>query len=250
MSKRAIEHRRLRRVGSAVLAALWAVFVLVLASPVLAAPPAASASAPNAGFAAASRPGGPAWGKLTASQQSVLSPLKGEWAGIDAARKRKWLDIADRFGQLPADEQGRIRERMVEWARLSPEERARARFNFQEAKQLSPQDRQARWEEYLALPEADRMALAARARSPAPGAASAPSAGASASKVRPVAPTVVQAQPGATTTSMAPKPARPLAVPPGAPKVAMQPAMVNPTTLLPQTGPQAAASNRAASATP
>lgn len=129
---------------------------------------------------------------------------------------------------------------MAEWARLSPDERARARLNFQQATQLSPQERQARWEKYQALPEAERQALAARAVPSAPGVARPRAPGASAPTVRPVAPTVVQVQPGATTTLMSHRPVRPSPVTPGAPKISAQPTQVDPVTLLPRTGPQAA----------
>jgi hypothetical protein len=65
---------------------------------------------------------------------------------------------------------------------------------------------------------------------------------ASAPQVKPVAPTIVQAQPGATTTLMT-KPALPPAHQhPGQPKIAAKPGQVDRSTLLPQSGPQAAAS--------
>lgn len=221
--------------------------------PVASASSAAASSAPPAARSSA----GPVWSKLTTQQQAVLAPLRGEWHAIDASRKRKWLDIADRYPSLPPEEQKRIAERMAEWARLSPLERAQARLNYQQAKQLSPLERQARWEEYQALPESERQALAAKAKKPGLGVAAAPAASgasqaaaraASAPAVRPVAPTVVQVQPGATTTLMSHKPVRPLAVAPGAPKIVSQPAQVDPATLLPRTGPQAAPRAVAASA--
>lgn len=239
------------------LAALW-LSVAPIGGPLFAA---SAAPAPAASAASASQPSartaGPGWVQLTPQQQSVLAPLRGEWAAIDGNRKRKWLDIADRFPNLPAEEQKRIAERMIEWARLSPEERARARLNFQQAKQLSPLERQARWEEYRALPESERQALAAKAKKAVPAVSAAPAASgasrpaaraASAPAVRPVAPTVVQVQPGATTTLMSPNPLRPLAVAPGATKVASQPLLVDPATLLPRTGPQAPPRAVAASA--
>jgi hypothetical protein len=142
---------------------------------------------------------------------------------------------------------------MTEWARLSPDERGRARLSFQEAKQLSREERQARWEAYQALPEEDRKALANRARDkrerPATPPASAPlsaipkrtpgqAASAPAITVKPVAPTVVQAKPGATTTLMTKTPSPPAHQKPGQPKIEAQPDKVDRTTLLPQKGPQ------------
>src|SRR5205807_1358099 len=58
---------------------------------------------------------------------------------------------------------------------------------------------------------------------------------------RQVAPTVVQAAPGATTTLITRRPAPPPHQQTGVPKVAATPEFVNRTTLLPKRGPQGAA---------
>lgn len=225
----------------------------------------AGAQAVKANPVAASAPAhisGPAWDSLSAQQRAALSPLARDWAQIDSQRKSKWLEVASRFPRMPADEQQRVQARMAEWARLSPAERTNARLNFQETKQLSREEKQARWEAYQALPAEERQALAARGR-PAPldnkakTAASGvapiyvaqpkqnvmPAAGAASSPpVKPISPTVVQAKPGATTTLITQSPTRPAHQQPGEPKIAARPGQVDRSTLLPKTGPQAAAS--------
>jgi hypothetical protein len=177
-----------------------------------------------------------------------LAPLEKDWATIDASHRSKWLEIAARFPNMAASEQQRVQGRMTEWARLSPAERGRARLSFQEAKQLSPQERQARWEAYQALPDTQRKALAARASASTPrsnlGPASSPMstsrAGATPAKpqgalvARPVAPTIVQAGPGATTMSIAKRVNPPAHQTPGQPKIAAKPGQVDRATLLPQ----------------
>jgi hypothetical protein len=214
------------------------------------------AVAPKAVASAPPKPpvnSGLAWTALTPTQRQALAPLEREWQNIDAVRRSKWLEIANRLPSMPADERQRMQDRMTEWARLTPDERGRARLSFQEAKQLSPQERQARWEAYQALPEEDRKALAIRAQGKrervAGPAASAPltavpkqtpppGASAAAVTVKPVAPTVVQAKPGATTTLMTKTPSPPAHQKPGQPKIEAQPDKVDRTTLLPQKGPQ------------
>lgn len=197
------------------------------------------------------------WQDLSAPQRSALKPLEREWAGIDGPRKQKWIEIASRFHSLPAAEQQRMSERMTEWAKLSPQERGQARQNFQEARQLTPQERQARWEAYQSLSDDERKQLAAPRNAPArtapardlqqtksnivPNPALAP-------PPRPVAPTVVQASPGATTTLIDRRPAPPKHQQPGLPKIAATPELVDRSTLLPQRGPQAAAARPAESA--
>jgi len=152
---------------------------------------------------------------------------------------------------------------MTEWARLSPKERGEARLHYQELRQLSPADRQARWEKYQSLSADERRELAARAK-PASAPVREPTARAArpapvqksnlvstqppAAAVRPVAPTVVQARPGATTTLMSNRPAPPVHQQPGMPKVAATPGFVDHNTLLPQKGAQAAGTRPAPSA--
>jgi hypothetical protein len=195
---------------------------------------------------------GPAWSELTSAQQSALAPLKKDWPEIDAPRKQKWLEIAARFPSMPAEERQRIQERMNEWARMTPDERGRARLQFQEARQISPQQRQERWDAYMALPAEERRALAASARTvPKAGTPGndAPARKTDGSGAKPqaatkiVAPTLVQAKPGASTTLIS-KPATP---PPhaqaGQPKIAAGKDVVDRSTLLPQPGSKGAAAS-------
>lgn len=210
---------------------------------------------------------GPAWNSLSNKQRSALAPLVRDWASIDANQKAKWLEVASRFPKMPADERRRVQARMAEWARLSPAERTTARMSFQEIKQIPRQEKQARWEAYRALTPEQRQALAERrepvaaerTRGPAAAVPIAidvaqpkqnlvPRAAASARLVKPVAPMVVQARPGATTTLMTQRPTRPPHQMPGQPKIAAWPTQVDRSTMLPKTGPQAAAPVSAASA--
>jgi hypothetical protein len=210
----------------------------------------------------------PVWTSLSPAQQLALAPLKGDWATIDATRKQKWLEIAAKFPTMPASERERVQARMSEWARLTPAERAGARLQFQEAKQLPSEQRQARWEAYQALTPDERTSLAQRANPPTKSSSAAEAAsmarraapGASASSAksnlvpatsvgtaRVVAPTVVQAKPGATTTSITTRSTPPPHQQPGLPKITATAGFVDPSTLLPRLGPQGAAVRAASS---
>ena len=68
--------------------------------------------------------------------------------------------------------------------------------------------------------------------------------------VKPVAPTLVQAKPGATTSLISAKPAQTLHQQPGLPKIAATAGFVNPNTLLPRRGPQGAAIQASAASQP
>jgi hypothetical protein len=154
---------------------------------------------------------------------------------------------------------------MSEWARLTPSERGQARLRFEEARSVPAPDRNARWQAYQALPPDARQRLAERAAAnpnATPDAGrrdGAASRGSSSSRdareakanvipnpatVQPpkqVAPALVQAAPGATTTPITRRPAPPPHQQTGMPKIAATPEFVNRSTLLPKRGPQAAA---------
>jgi hypothetical protein len=210
---------------------------------------------------------------LKSPQQATLKPLEREWRGMDAQQKQKWVELSTRFPMLTPAEKSRVQDRMSEWTRLTPQERGQARLNFQEAKQVPAQDRQARWNAYQALSPEEKRQLAARAA--APGNAGGPDASRktnqppdaggdrSAREVpqaksnivpnptlagtpRAIGPTVVQARPGATTLPITSRPVPPSHQQTGLPKIAATPEFVNKATLLPQRGPQGAATRSAA----
>ena len=208
--------------------------------------------------AAPSSPGQVAWASLSSPQKRDLQPLQKEWASLTADRQQKWLEVAARMPIMTDDERERVRERMFEWARLSPSQRGQARLQFQEVRQWPTEDRQARWEAYLALSDDERTALVGQAqRGSAQAVAASGRLSASAPDVqkkntviapaqgltthKTVGPTVVQIKPGATTQLVSRTNASPAHHQPGMPKVAATAHFVDPLTLLPKRGPQAAA---------
>jgi hypothetical protein len=200
----------------------------------------------------------PTWAALTPAQQQALAPLQGSWEQMDAPRRQKWLEVAERFPRMPMDERQRVRERMASWAALSPTERAQARLQFQESRQLSAEEKQAKWQEYKALSEDERKRLALDAKqrngvrpvAPASAAKQNIVAVAPSPAPRSVAPTMVQNKPGVSTNTIATKTAPPAHHQPGLPKIVATPAFVDPKTLLPRRGPQGAAMRTAASTDP
>ena len=202
----------------------------------------------------------PSWSSLTAAQTQALAPLERDWGSIDAQRQSKWLVLAASFPSMPADDRARLHARMAEWARMTPAERSRARLQFQDARQVPATERQAKWQAYQALSEDDRHALAQKAKpatKPAAGPSLAVKSAASSGKQnvvqattvprsRAVSPTTQQVRPGATTTTINARALPPNHNQAGLPKIAATPGFVDPSTLLPQRGPQGAAVRSAA----
>ena len=105
----------------------------------------------------------PAWAELTADQQMILAPLKGDWDHLEPERRRAWIGIAKRYPKMTPEEQERVQRRMQRWASLTPEQRNQARENYRRlAKQRAERREQLRerWAEYLALPPEERQKVA------------------------------------------------------------------------------------------
>ena len=220
-----------------------------------------SASAPATTARSAEQ--GPKWGSLPSATRAALAPLQDDWSTFGADQKQKWVELAAQMPSMSSDERQRVQARMTEWSKLTPEQRGTTRFQFKQAKELAPTNRQARWDAYQALPDDEKKELASRAPPPQAKAesksraralraesASQPGAQSKSNmvvkadpnrKARAVAPAVVQAPAGATTTLMSTAPAPPVHQQAGLPKITASPTFVNPSTLLPQRGPQGAA---------
>ncbi|HEU4622627.1 MAG TPA: DUF3106 domain-containing protein [Burkholderiaceae bacterium] len=106
----------------------------------------------------------PTWSELTPAQRQALAPLQNDWDGLDAERKRKWLEISARMPNMQPAERERVQQRMRDWAAMSPKERQEARRNYRELKKTPPDQRQRAWEQYQQLPEDERKRLAEEAR--------------------------------------------------------------------------------------
>lgn len=103
------------------------------------------------------------WNKLTPAQRSALAPLASDWNTFDSFRKKKWLELADRYATMSEADQQRMQKRMQEWVSLSPEQRRIARENYTRVKKLHSKQKSEQWEQYQQLPEEKKKELAAKA---------------------------------------------------------------------------------------
>jgi DNA repair ATPase RecN len=103
----------------------------------------------------------PWWSELTDAQRVALSPLAAEWNNMELFRKKKWLEIGNRFATMKPEEQQRMQERMREWAKLTPDQRRVAREIYSRTNKLDPDQKSAQWMDYQQLPEEEKKKLAA-----------------------------------------------------------------------------------------
>lgn len=209
-------------------AAVYSIVFLTIATTVHSAGTSSNGSAANTQKAPSKQAIKPTWIELTPAQQQALAPLSSEWDKLDGFRKKKWLEIGDKFAAMKPDEQARVQQRMREWAKLTPEQRRVARESYARAKKLNPDQKSAQWQQYQQLSEDQKKKLAADA-SRKPHIANLPSAQSKTKIVPPIRSTVKRAStpPSVTADGIenqsvqpAPQPTpvtplTPLPVPPG-----------------------------------
>jgi hypothetical protein len=237
--------------ASFALLVLWSVF-----APIGSVSAQAGATKPSA-----EQEDGPSWSQLSPQQRANLAPIQAQWQGMAGSTKEKWLVLSRRMVNMKADERDRIQSRMSQWANLTPVERGQARLQFNQARRVAPDARAERWKLYNELSEDERRQLAARAVPPeATRSVSAvgrkmPSTRQDASQqsgkvnITPVAPSVqpqrvtpsvVQAQPGASTSLITTRPSPPPHQPAGQPKIAPASKPVPLIEATPRSAPEAA----------
>lgn len=227
-------------------------------------------SQPGSPRTAALQPTDSSWATLTPAQRKALTPLASQWHTLDGTSRDKWINVANRFPHLSPADQKRMQDRMTQWSQLPAQQRGEARLRFQNTRQLTPQERQQKWAAYQALSPEDRQKLAQQARrkqkpvvlpdaeqgpreagqqarqkhrqrGAADGKANlVPNTGRSLPSPEAVAPAVVKAGPGATTSLVTQPATPPLHQHTGLPKIAATKNFVDPDTLLPRKGSQGA----------
>jgi hypothetical protein len=210
------------------------------------------------------------WASLNPAQRRALQPLAGLWPTMESTNRERWVNVANRFGSLSPVEQQRMQERMTQWSKLPPQQRGEARLRFQQTRQLTPEERQKKWASYQALSPEERSDLAQQARrkqqpvvlsdnmagprelgqqtarrhrdiQPASKSNWVPGASPNGPAPVAVAPSLIKAGRGATTTLVSQRPTPPLHQQTGLPKIAGNKGFVDPVTLLPRKGAQGAA---------
>lgn len=129
--------------------------------------PGAAPAAQAAVAAAPAAPGDPAsldWNTLTDAQRQALEPLAQDWVNLDRDRRRKWIEIANRFPHLTKEEQEHRQARMRELVQLTPQQRTVARDSFAHAQKLDPERRAELYRRYQELPPERKAQLAAQGR--------------------------------------------------------------------------------------
>ena len=79
---------------------------------------------------------------------------------MEPLRRKKWLEISNKYATMKPDEQARVHERMRSWVKLTPEQRTEVRENFAKTTQIKPERKSAQWQQYQQLSEEQKKQLA------------------------------------------------------------------------------------------
>jgi Protein of unknown function (DUF3106) len=101
----------------------------------------------------------PLWTDLNGQQRSVLEPFGAQWNTWSAQEKRVWVSLANKFPQYTPAQQSKAKQRIKDWAALTPEQRRLARSNYRMANQLPKAELDDQKKRYEGMTHEQRVVL-------------------------------------------------------------------------------------------
>ena len=135
-----------------------------------------SASAPSHSKSTAipeKKPDG-TWESLKPAQQKILAPLESDWDYMLPDSRKKWIQVANIYPKMSAQDQDRLQSRMASWSNLSQKERRIARENYLASLKFPAEKKAEAWTAYQKLSDDQKKKLAELESKKKPTAANAP----------------------------------------------------------------------------
>jgi len=160
------------RTGQVCGAALLAFFCAAQVSPALAQ---GAPSAPHGKATAIpeKKPDG-TWDGLKPAQQKILAPLESDWDYMLPDSRKKWIQVANIYPKMSAQDQERLQSRMTSWSNLSQKDRRVARENYLASLKFPAEKKAEAWSAYQKLSDEQKKKLAESESKKKPTAANAP----------------------------------------------------------------------------
>lgn len=114
------------------------------------------------------------WESLKPAQQQILAPLEGDWDYMLPDSRKKWMQVANIFPKMSAQDQERLQSRMNGWSKLSQKERRLARENYLASLKFPADKKVEAWSAYQKLSDEQKKKLAQSEVKKKPTAANAP----------------------------------------------------------------------------
>jgi hypothetical protein len=147
--------------------------VLGLSAFSAAAQPAPSTAHGKTAAIPAKKPDG-TWESLKPAQQQILAPLESDWDYMLPDSRKKWIQVANIYPKMSAQDQQRLQSRMASWSKLSQKERRLARENYLSSLKFPAEKKAEAWTAYQKLSDEQKKKLADTQAKKKPSAINAP----------------------------------------------------------------------------
>lgn len=114
------------------------------------------------------------WEGLKPAQQKILAPLESDWDYMLPDSRKKWIQVANIYPKMSAQDQERLQSRMSSWSNLSQKERRIARENYLASLKFPAEKKAEAWTAYQKLSDEQKKKLAESEAKKKPTAANAP----------------------------------------------------------------------------
>jgi len=114
------------------------------------------------------------WEGLKPAQQQILAPLESDWDYMLPDSRKKWIQVANIYPKMSAQDQERLQSRMTSWSKLSQKERRLARENYLSSLKFPAEKKAEAWSAYQKLSDEQKKKLAESEVKKKPTAANAP----------------------------------------------------------------------------
>ncbi|WP_114638678.1 DUF3106 domain-containing protein [Polynucleobacter necessarius] len=114
------------------------------------------------------------WENLSATQQQILAPLKGDWDYMLPDSRKKWIHVSNIYPKMSTQDQERLQSRMTSWSNLSQKDRRIARENYLSSLKFPAEKKAEAWSAYQKLSDEQKKKLAEMEAKKKPHAINAP----------------------------------------------------------------------------
>ncbi|QWE05555.1 DUF3106 domain-containing protein [Polynucleobacter sp. JS-JIR-II-50] len=114
------------------------------------------------------------WDGLKPAQQKILAPLESDWDYMLPDSRKKWIQVANIYPKMSAQDQERLQSRMTSWSNLSQKDRRIARENYLTSLKFPAEKKAEAWYAYQKLSDEQKKKLAESELKKKPTAANAP----------------------------------------------------------------------------
>jgi hypothetical protein len=100
------------------------------------------------------------WAGLSPLQQKTLAPLESDWDYLPPTSRKKWIQVANLYPKMNAQDQQRLQSRMNSWSNLSQKDRRIARENYLSSLKFPADKKVEAWSAYQKLSDEEKQKLA------------------------------------------------------------------------------------------